>query len=166
MSACGPASGGMRSPVTGCRLRPFVLALALVVSGCAVPSLKPVTAGRTLDGYALVRKSGDLVAWVVGTSSLTACEVVRTQWEAKDRTSYGSCRPATLDTVAQPPNVYVAVGFNPNLASVVNHFSFIGGPTQGDCDLLRATLSTKNYQAQMQYGWSDVPCRPAVLTVR
>jgi hypothetical protein len=144
----------------------FVLSVTLVFllpAGCAKRSLKPVAFARSLDGYAVIRKVEDRIVFVAGTSGITLCENVRTLWEKKDGISYGPCRSVLLDLGGARPNIYVAVGYNPDYAALANYFSFIGGPTQADCDLLRVGLTQS---PEATYGWTDVPCRPATLSER
>jgi hypothetical protein len=78
-------------------------------------------------------------------SSLTACDAARAIWERDDRIAYGPCRAITFDMTGQPPNVYVAMGSNPDYPYLTNIVTFVGGPTQTDCDLIRTVLSKRDY---------------------
>jgi hypothetical protein len=155
----------MRDLHADLRITCLLVLVGLAGSGCAVPSLKPAAIGRTVDGYAITRRSGDQFTFVAGTSSLTLCDSVKAIWERNDGISYGDCRAVTFDMAGLPANVYVAIGSNPDYPQL-NLYTFVGGPTQGDCDLVRTAMSQRNYKVANQYGWTEVPCRPAVLTVR
>jgi hypothetical protein len=135
--------------------------LLLILAGCAKPSLKPVTTyGQPLEGYALIKKSEDRIIFIMGGSVITLCDAAKTIAEKTDGVRYDPCRQVAFDLSGQPANIYVAVGMNPNFA---NYFSFVGGPTQSDCDLIRESFTR---HPNVTVGWTDVPCRPAILTIR
>jgi hypothetical protein len=143
-------------------VNPTLLCIAIVLlAGCAKPSLKPVTVGRLFDGYAVVKNADDKLVFVIGVSGITLCDSARLVWEKRDGVSYPPCRPVAIELGNTTPNAYVAIGTNPDVQA--DYISFVGGPTQADCDTLRIAFTLS---ADTSRGWTNVPCRAALLTVK
>jgi hypothetical protein len=129
-------------------------ALVLGVAGCAPPLLLPAVIEHTLDGWAFLTTDTAGVRVFAGSSSARLCEDVRRALVRLDQPFPVRCQYVRLDMSSSSPNLHVAVGAQPQDGTLV----FIGGPTPGDCERLRARVP--------RYHWSEVPCRPALLIER
>jgi hypothetical protein len=127
--------------------------LLLGVAGCA-PALVPAVIERTLDGWAFLTTDTVGASVLVGSSSAKLCEDVRRSAVRVNEPFPVRCQYVRLDMNPLSPNFHLAVGSQPQGGVLV----FIGGPTQGDCDRLRAGARS--------YRWSAVPCRPVMLIER
>jgi hypothetical protein len=128
--------------------------LVLGVAGCASPLLLPAVIERTLDGWAFLTTDTAGVRVFAGSSSARLCEDVRRALVPLNQPFPVRCQYVRLDMSSPSPNLHVAVGSQPQDGALV----FIGGPTPGDCERLRAGSS--------RHHWSEVPCRPALLIER